>query len=419
MGGGILRRRAHTNSMNADLSSNRPLVDSVLRLIWREKRLSRAEIALRMGMSRSTSSEIVETLMKSGLVKEIGAGRSIGGRRPIVLEFQDNARGILGVDIGATHVAVVLTDLRGKVYSWKEKEHPVRSDPEGTRNLVMELCDESLASTGFSLRKLLGIGVAVPSPVDPLHPEWLSEVVIPAWRGRSELERLNYRYGVPVFLDNDANLGALAEHWWGAARNENDVIYIKLAHGIGAGYILAGELYRGAGGVAGEIGHMPVDPNGPECVCGLRGCLSKFVGAEALSGSARALLVHHPDSILNTVHLSSKAIEDAALAGDPLALQVVQEAAEYIGIALAGWINLMNPSMIVLGGSFSRLGEILLEPIREKIRRGTLVSAAAAAKIRVSELGGRAIAIGAATLAFETMFANPNLLRRRPRPSVV
>jgi glucokinase-like ROK family protein len=420
MGGGVVRGgQMKTGKRTAVFSSHRPLVDSVLRLMWKERRISRAEIAHRMELSRSTASEIVESLLKTGFVKEVGTGHSIGGRRPIVLEFQDDAKGILGIDIGATHVAVALTDLRGQVHEWKEKEHPVRSDPEGTRSLIMELCDECLASAGYNARRLLGIGVAVPSPVDPLHPEWLSETVIPAWHGRSELERLNYRYGVPVFVDNDANLGALAEHWWGAARGLDDMMYIKLAYGIGAGYILAGEVYRGAGGVAGEIGHLPIDPNGPQCVCGLKGCLVKFVGAEALTERVQSLLPNNPQSALSNVDLTIEAIEEAALAGDGLALQVARETADYLGIAITGWINLMNPSMIVLGGSLSRLGELLLEPIREKVRRGTLVSAAAAAKIRTSELGARAVAIGAATLAFETVFANPDLLRRRPRPKIV
>jgi glucokinase-like ROK family protein len=399
--------------------SRRPLADRVLQLAWQERRISRAEIAHRTGLSRSTVSEIVDDLLKTGLVAEVGTGRSRGGRRPIVLGFQDEARGILGVDIGATHVAVALTDLRGRVLMWKEKAHPVRSDPEGTRALVTDLCDACLATWSRKSRQLLSVGVAVPSPVDPLHPEWLSEAAIPAWHGRNELERLHNRYGVPVYVDNDANVGALAEHWWGAGRGIDDLIYMKLAYGIGAGYILGGELYRGAGGVAGEMGHMPIDRHGPPCVCGLNGCLATYVGAEALSARAAALLAEHPDSQLAHREPTVSAIEDAALAGDVLALQVVKEAAENLSIAVAGWLNLMKPTLVVLGGGLARLGDLLLEPIREKVRRYLLAGAAASARIRTSELGPKAVAIGAATLALDAAFADPNILRRGPRPGVL
>jgi len=236
----------------------RSLSDELLRLIWRERCISRAEIARQTGLARSTVSEIVGGLLETGLVAEAGTGKSRGGRRPILLEFQDNACQILGVDIGAAHVAVALTDLRGRVLTWHESQHPVRTDPEGTRELVKKLCTESLASTDGK-KRLIGIGVAMPSPVDPLHSELLSERVLPEWRGTSGLENLKKKFNVNVLIDNDANLGALAERWWGAGRNTDNFIYIKVATGIGAGLILGGEIYRGSTGVAGEIGHIPVD----------------------------------------------------------------------------------------------------------------------------------------------------------------
>ncbi|TFG37214.1 MAG: ROK family transcriptional regulator, partial [Candidatus Aminicenantes bacterium] len=276
----------------------RSLAESVLRVIWHEKRTTRAEIARHMDLSRSTVTEIVDGLLGTELVVEVGAGRSSGGRRPIVLEFQDQARVILGVDLGATHVSVALIDLRARVLVWKEQKHPVRTDPEGTRRLVFKLCDECLAEWGGGNDRLLRIGVAVPSPVDPLNPTWLSEVVIPAWQGKSPLEKLEERYGVPVHMDNDANLGALAEHWWGAGRGVDDLIYIKMSHGIGAGYILNGAIYRGAGGVAGEFGHLPIDPSGEKCVCGLHGCLATFVSAPALAARIAALSGTYRNSLL-------------------------------------------------------------------------------------------------------------------------
>jgi predicted NBD/HSP70 family sugar kinase len=387
----------------------RPLADSVLRLIWRVRQISRADIARQAELSRSTVSEIVGMLLPTGLVAEVGAGPSRGGRRPIVLEFQDGAYSILGVEMGAAHVAVALTDLRGRVLAWQQRSHAVRTDPDGTRALIGALCDACLAVQGDGAGDLIGIGIAVPSPVDPSHPERLSDLVLPDWGGCSGFEGLRSKLGVPLFVDNDANLGALAERWWGAGRNVDDFAYVKVATGVGSGHVINREIYRGATCVAGEIGHLAIDPHGEPCICGLRGCLATLVGSAALEKRARELLADFPESALAGGDFTIDSIEDAALAGDPLALQVAREAAEHLGIAVAGMLNLMNPAMVILGGGLARLGELLLEPLRETVEQRTLVSSVAASRIRTSELGPRAIAIGAATLVLEAALADPRL----------
>ncbi len=378
----------------------RPLADAVLRLIWQEGRISRAEIAQSANLSRSTVSDVVGELLPTGLVTEVGIGESRGGRRPIILEFRDDAAVILGVEMGAAHVGVALTDLRGRVLAWHSREHPVRTDPDGTRALVAELCDACLADAAAG-RPLVGIGVALPSPVDPSQPDHLSEVVMPEWGGRLGLDPLGDHLGAPLMVDNDANLGALAEHWWGAGRGIDDFAYIKVATGVGCGYVIGGEVYRGATGVAGEIGHLAIAPQGKPCVCGLRGCLTTVVGAQALIERAAELVADHPESVLAGGRLTIADIEAAALAGDATARQVATEASEYLGIAVAGLLNLMNPALVVLGGDLANLGELLLEPVRETVRRRTLVSLVAAAELRTSELGPRSVAIGAATMVLK------------------
>jgi predicted NBD/HSP70 family sugar kinase len=384
-------------------------VDSNLRLIWKEQRISRAEISRRTGLSRSTVSETVDALLTTGLISEVGVGPSNGGRPPVVLEFRDDAYAILGVDMGAAHVTVVLTDLRGRVVATEHRHHAVRDDPAGTRAVIMELCDRCLAQWPRGNRRLVGIGVAVPSPVEPNHPDHLSEVVLPAWRGSLGLDGLAERYGVPLMVDNDANLAALAERWWGAGRDVDNFAFIKVATGVGMGAVINGRIYRGATGIAGEIGHLSIDPNGLPCVCGLRGCLATLVGAPALVERARALLAGHPDGVLAGGELTVDSIEDAALAGDALALQLVREAAENLGRAVAGLLNLMNPSLVILGGGLARLGDVLLEPLRETIRHRTLISSLVACEIRTSELGGQATAVGAATSVLKAALANSSL----------
>jgi predicted NBD/HSP70 family sugar kinase len=296
--------------------------------------------------------------------------------------------------------------------AWKEEIYPARDDPAGTRALIHKLCDDCLASVSFDYNKLVSIGVALPSPIDPIHPEVLSEEIIPAWEGESGLDQFRQRYGVPVYLDNDANLGALAEHWWGAGQGVDDLIYIKIAHGIGAGYILGGEIYRGAKGISGELSHMPIDPNGKYCGCGLRGCLTTFIAGWALEERATHLISVYPQSTLAAKRITILAIEDAALAGDALALQVVREAANYLSIALTGLINLMNPKMVILGGSLVRIGDLLLKPIRDKVQQCNLLASVTPAEIQTGELGPQTIAIGAATLALEKTFDEHHFFRQ-------
>jgi predicted NBD/HSP70 family sugar kinase len=311
--------------------------------------------------------------------------------------------------MGATHVTVALTDLRGRVRVWETQEHPVRSDPPGTRKVIADLCRKCLAAPAAAGRPLIGIGVAVPSPVDPADPDRLSTIVIPAWQGRLGLDFLSERFGVPLFVDNDANLGALAEHWWGFGGAVDNLAYIKVATGIGSGHVINGEIYRGATGVAGEIGHLSVDPHGGTCVCGLQGCLVTLVGAQALVARAVELASEFPGSVLAGRDCTFHDIESAALASDPLALQVIREAATHLGTAVAGLLNLMNPAVVVLGGGFARLGDLVLEPLRQRVRARTLVSSVAAAEIIASRLGPQSVAIGAATLVLKAALEDSRL----------
>ncbi len=243
----------------------------VLRLLWRERQISRADIARHTGLSPSTVGAIVQELEEAGLVREIGAGTSRGGRRPVLVGFRDDAYALVGVELGATHVSAVLTDLRGNVRAFRDTHVAVRTDPKTALATARALVEECLTSERVSRKRVVGIGVAVPSPVHPERPGKMSPLILPEWADYDVQQTLADAFDVPVFVDNDANLGALSERFWGAGAGGEDLAFIKVATGIGSGHIIRGALYRGSGGTAGEIGHIAIDPNGPPCVCGSRG----------------------------------------------------------------------------------------------------------------------------------------------------
>jgi predicted NBD/HSP70 family sugar kinase len=380
----------------------------LLRMLWRERQLTRVEIAKRTGLSHSTVSAIVQDLERAGLVQTLGAMASRGGRPPQLIGFRDDAFALLGVEIGARHVAVVLSDLRGRVLCFEEQRHRVRADPDGTLALVRTLLDGALRKERFPLRKVVGIGVAVPSPVDSTLPGQLSELIFPAWRGVDVGENLRRTYGVPVFVDNDANLGALAEHWWGLGTDQSDLAYIKVGAGVGAGFILRGELYRGGSGKAGEIGHVAIDSNGPTCVCGNRGCLTTFIGSEELSARAQ-------DMLGSDVPLTLAEIVRRARSGDPLARALVDDVGERLGIVVGTLLNTMDVPFVVIGGEISSVGDMLLDAVRLTVRKRALPSTVAQTKIMTSNLGPQATAVGAATLVLSMALGNQQLFPEHGR----
>lgn len=372
----------------------------VLRLIWRERQISRADIARQTGLSPSTVGAIVGELAEAGLVREIGAGASRGGRRPVLVGFRDDAYALVGVELGATHVAAVLTDLRGNVRAFRDTHVAVRDDPRGALATARALIEECLAAERVSKKRVVGIGVAVPSPVHPDRPGKLSPLIMPAWADHDVQQELAAAFGVPVLVDNDANLGALAERYWGAGAGGEDLAFIKIATGIGSGHIINGALYRGAGGTAGEIGHIAIDPSGPPCVCGGRGCLATLIGSEALLTRARAKWGKRKKSP------TIADIVTGARAGDPVARGLVDEVGAQLGVVVAGLLNLLNPGVVVLGGEITSVGDLLLDPLRASVRARALSTSVAETRIVASWLGARSIAVGAATMVLDTALAD-------------
>lgn len=375
----------------------------VLRTVQAEQQISQADLARRLGLARSTVLAIVDDLLEVGLLKEQGPGISGGGRRPMLLTLDDTAFHLVGVDIGAKHVTVVAMNLKAEVLARQHRPWASREDPKGTLALVEELVGRVLSESRAGRRQLVGIGVGVPSPVDGRSPGHVSPVVMPHWAGVDIAARLGARFDVPVRVENDANLGALWEARWDHGVNLDNLAYIKVATGIGAGLLIDGHIYRGSRGVAGEIGHLSIDNQGPLCPCGLRGCLNMLVGTERLLARAN-------DTSRGRKGRGYERLDDlldAALAGDAVAVATLDFAGRQLGIGLAMLLNLVNPALVVVGGGIVRAGDLLLGPLRETVARHCFSENFSHVRILPSRLGESATARGAATLIFDEAVEAP------------
>ncbi|MGB5809984.1 MAG: ROK family transcriptional regulator [Polyangiales bacterium] len=379
----------------------------ILNMLWKEREISRAELARRTSLSRSTVSAIVSDLLDTGLVEETRVGVSNGGRRPIMLEFKDQACFILGIELSASHMSGVLTDLRCDAKaSWSEPA-PVRDEPAITLAQMKSGIRSVLSENSIQPSQVVAIGVAVPSPVDRARPGELLSLVMPKWEGYNIATHLENSFHRPVVVDNDANLGALAELWWGAKSSRRDLAFIKVATDVGAGLIINGRIFHGSGGIAGEIGHTSIDPNGPRCSCGLRGCLTTFVGTPALLERTHELLRSRgsdrspPGSIDELV--------GAALRGDSVLADVVRDAGDRLGVGIANMLNLLNPTAVIVGGQIARAGDLLLDGVRKTIRELSLPRSIRETEITTTGLGEWGIALGAATRVLQIALDTPAL----------
>jgi predicted NBD/HSP70 family sugar kinase len=305
------------------------------------------------------------------------------------LFFSRSAGAVLGIDFGKRHLRVAAADLSHVIVA--EAERPMRTDEPAESGLrtAAELVDEVLDEGGISRADVIGVGLGLPGPIDMRSGRVGSSSILPGWVGVRAAEELGSRLGLPVQVDNDANLGALAELQWGAAAGCRNAAYLKVSTGIGAGLIVDGRLFHGAAGMAGEIGHTIIQEHGPVCRCGKRGCLETLAGSVALVELLHG--THGPE-------LTTMQLLDAAAAGDSAARRVLADAGRHIGRAVATLCDLLNPELIVVGGELSTAGEVLLDPLREQVHRHAIPATARGLEIVPGVLGPRAELLGALAL---------------------
>jgi glucokinase-like ROK family protein len=355
---------------------------------------SRAEIARATGLSRSTVSSIVSDLIEAGLLTEQAEATGVahgeaGGRPPVLLSLNPSAGLAVGVDFGHSHLRVAVSDLSHEVLAESWRELDVDHSAEEGLDAAAELVDEVLKEANVGRKGVIGVGMGLPGPINRSTGAVGSSSILPGWVGVNAALEMERRLRLPVKVENDANLGALAEFVWGSGRGHSDVIYIKLASGVGAGLLFAGRLHHGAGGTAGEIGHIPAQNGTAICRCGSRGCLETVASARAIAEQV---------GVSRGEPVSPRRLLELIADGDPAASRLIGEAGRQIGVALAELCNLVNPNCVIIGGDLSAAGELITEPVIESIRRYAIASAADEVTVVAGVLGERAELLGALAL---------------------
>jgi len=277
---------------------------------------------------------------------------------------------LIAVDIGGTQIRAALCDAQGTIY---HRVADVTAPQEGSE-AVMDRIERAIRQVWPADTAVEHIGVTAPGPLDPWRGVVLEAPNIPCWENYPLRDTIQQRLGIPTLVGNDANLAALAEQWFGAGQGKRHLIYITISTGVGGGIIVDNKLLLGAQGLAGELGHIKVRPDGPLCGCGSPGCLEAQTSGPSIARAARQRILAGESSRAlalaqgNAEAITARLLNQAAQEGDPLARDVFSQAGIYLGLGLVTLLHLFNPEMIIIGGSVSKAGDLLLEPAREIVR---------------------------------------------------
>jgi glucokinase-like ROK family protein len=396
---------------------------AVLDLVRCGRARTRPELVRISGLGRGAVTQRVAQLLDTGLLVESELGRSTGGRPPRELAVRAEAGLVLVAPLGATHVTAGVTDLTGRLLASVEEPGNIAAGPEQTLRRVEELFDELLARDTVPRAPVYGIGVGLPGPVEFATGAPVNPPIMPGWDGYQVRNRLAERFDVPVWIDNDVNLMALGELRMGAAQHEQDVVFVKIGTGIGAGLISDGRLHRGANGAAGDIGHATVAADsGIVCRCGNVGCLEALAGGAALSRDATAAAEQGRSPYLRRVldggaPITASDVAAAAQHGDAVAVELLTRSGQLVGETVATLVNFFNPSLVLLGGGVALAGDVILAAIREAVYRRSLPLATRELRITRSTLVPDPALPGAAHMVLDELFSRHHLGRWLPAGS--
>ncbi|MGE5586545.1 MAG: ROK family protein [Bacillota bacterium] len=401
----------------------------VISAVRRHGPIPRVDIARMTTLGRSTVSELTALLLKEGFIREIGSQdpgekRRALGRRPVLLEFNPKARFVVGVKLAPRTVSAALTDLEADILDTAELPIDERAGEKAVRRQVSRVIREVMSRAGAGAEKVVGVGVAMPGIVDNRTGVSISPRFF-LWQNLPLKHLLEDEFGIPVFIDNDANAAALGEKWRGWGREVENMVLVTVGIGIGGGIIINNQLYRGFAAGAGEVGHITINEDGPECSCGNRGCLEAMASDGAMEREMRRLVATGATtSVLgmaagDPARITRAMIVQAAKTGDTAAIGVLRTAGQHIGVGLASIVNILNPELIVVAGEAAQeAGDLLLQPIRETIARRSMGVLAQRVEVVTSALGDGIWVTGAAALVLQDFFGVPIYERGQPVAAV-
>ncbi|HZW04939.1 MAG TPA: ROK family protein, partial [Anaerolineaceae bacterium] len=381
---------------------------------------TKSELIIRSEYSRAKINGSIASLLKKKIIKPAGAGDYTGGRRSVKYQMNGEVGLVTGIDIGATSIDIVLADLAGKVYGRTSEPASVREGPRAVLEQVYKLLDTLMAESGHSPEQLFAAGVGVPGPVDFSNGMVVSPPIMPGWDGYPIAQAIQDRYAnARAVVDNDVNVMALGEKYYGIGQNVANLIFVKIGTGIGSGIICNGKIYRGSNGCAGDIGHISVKKDGPMCHCGNLGCLEAMAAGPAIAETGVRAVLDGKSAVLkkfydlNGGRLRAEDVGLAAGEGDPVAIEIIRSCGQMIGDVLAGLVNFYNPGAIVIGGGVSNLGNFLLSSIRQAVLNRSLPLATRDLRIVFSAMGPDAGISGATALAIDHIFSVDGLQTAR------
>ena len=334
----------------------------VQKIILNSTPISRAEIATRTGLNKGTVSSLVTELLEEELIYEMGQGESSGGRRPVMLFFNQVAGHSIGIDIGVNYLLGILTDLQGNICH----EKTIRFSNFTFEEIMSELfntIDFLISSAPPSPYGVIGIGVGVPGTVRET-----GEILIApnlGWTNIHLIEILKEKYALPIIIENEANAGAYGEKRFGVGKDFNNIVYLSIGIGIGAGLIVTDKLYQGKHGFSGELGHMTIEVNGMKCKCGSEGCWELYASEQSLLNNARQLGIT-PD---NENELSLEYLLLLADSGHQETIHLFEQIGDYIGVGIKNIINIFNPEQVIIGNRIASAEKWLKAPINKRIHQ--------------------------------------------------
>lgn len=366
---------------------------------------SRHALAERLDYSKSKANAMVAALLDEGLLDEVGLQDSSGGRRAETLQLSASLGVLIGVDLGATSMQLAILKPDLTVLARHTEAVDVRQGPGVVLARMRVLMRELLGRCALTARQVIAIGIGVPGPVDFASGQLVNPPLMPDWGGFSIRDYLREDYAAPVFVDNDVNLMALGE-LWRLQRSLQNFLVIKIGTGIGCGIVCHGEVYRGANGSAGDVGHICVDRAGPLCHCGNRGCVEAMAGAQAISRMAveaanagRSSML--AERLLAQGALSAEDVAKASRIGDVEANAIIQRAGNLVGEMLASVVNFFNPSNVFIAGRIASMGPLFLASVRQSVYQRSLALSTRQLEIQYTPLADDAGLVGAGVLAMQ------------------